>query len=410
MHLFLKIQDIAIHGSPRGSFMKKIRSFPFSILPVISLSLLLLPGILTGCWSVSNPDKAIDRLLIERGISKNQVEYIGSTLALYPNGTQLSIAIVDSSGVNYYGAVRKGDTLLTMENENRVFEIGSLSKVFTSAIMGDLADRNRLKIEQPIRNHLGISMHDGSRITFKQLSNHTSGLPRVPDGFIWESLWHLDNPYKDYDEAKLRDYIENEIELISEPGEKYRYSNIGAGILGYVLTVVEAKDYEQLFQEVIAVPFGMNRSTTVRNSVNRYLVSGLTKRGNIAENWDFGALKGAGAILSTAKDLSRFIIANLDEENEALKLQRKETFRIDEEKGIALGWFILNHETGAMWHWHNGGTGGYRSSMVLNDEDRLGVAVLSNISAGHSHAANIDSLSFLLLKDLQISNSQPASE
>ncbi|MGK7369238.1 MAG: serine hydrolase domain-containing protein [Candidatus Halalkalibacterium sp. M3_1C_030] len=390
--------------------MKKIRSLPFPILPVISLSFLMLSGILTGCRSVSNPDKAINRLLIDRGISNKQAEYIGSTLALYPNGTQLSIALVDSSGVIYYGAVREGDTLLTMANENGVFEIGSLSKVFTSAIMVDLAARNRLKIEQPIRNYLGISMHEGSRITFKQLSNHTSGLPRIPDGFIWESLWHLDNPYKDYDEGKLCDYLENEIELISEAGEMYRYSNIGAGILGYVLTVIEVKDYEQLFREVIAVPFGMNRSTTVRDSVSQYLVSGLTKRGSRAENWDLGALKGAGAILSTAKDLSRFIIANFDEENEVFNLQRKETFRIDREKGIALGWFILDQETGTSWHWHNGGTGGYRSSMVLDVEDRLGVVVLSNISAGHSHAANIDSLSFLLLEGLQISNSQPASE
>lgn len=380
--------------------MNKISSFSFSVHPVKILSILLLAGFLGSCGSVSNPEKAVNRLSVDGERTKTQAGLIASTLALYPNKVQFAIALVDSNGAAYYGAIRKSDTLRTIQNAEMAFEIGSLSKVFTSAILAELAARNRLKIDQPIRNYLGISMRDGSKITFKQLSNHTSGLPRVPSGFIWESLWHLENPYKDYNEAKLRDYLKNDLELISEPGEKYQYSNIGAGLLGYTLTVVEDKAYEQLLQDIIVGPLNMYQSTSVRDSVEQYLVQGLTKRGDPAENWDFGALKGAGAILSTTKDLSLFIRANFDKEYEAFNLQQKETFRIDEEKGVALGWFILNRKDGETWYWHNGGTGGYRSSMVIDVDGRKGVAVLSNISAGHSRAAHIDSLSFQLLENL----------
>ena len=381
--------------------MTKLRRVP-PVIPLVSkICTVFILGCIVACGSVSNPDRAVNRLKADNGITQQQADRIASILALYPNKTQLSIALVDSSRVAYYGAIRMDDTLETVENADKVFETGSFSKVFTSAMLADLAARNRIAIDDPIRKYLGISMHDGSSITFRQLSNHTSGLPRVPGGFVWESLWHLDNPYKDYNEATLRNYLQNEMELLTEPGEEYQYSNIGAGLLGYTLTQVENREYEQLLQYLVAGPLSMNRTTTVRDSVKKQLVSGLTKRGEEATNWDLGALQGAGAVLSTVTDLSRFISANFDPGNEPLNMQRQETYRIDEERGIALGWFILYRDSGEAWHWHNGGTGGYRSSVVLDVEDRLGVAVLSNISAGHSRAANIDSLSFMLLESLE---------
>lgn len=145
----------------------------------------------------------------------------------------------------------------------------------------------------------------------------------------------------------------------------------------------------------------MESTTTRRDDVKERLVKGLNKRGNVASYWDFGELQGAGAILSTSEDLVRFARANFNPANEIMELQRQHTFTIYEERSIALGWFILDRESGSQWYWHNGGTGGFRSSMVLNVEARTGVIVLSNISAGHSHAADIDRLSFGLLKSLQ---------
>jgi CubicO group peptidase (beta-lactamase class C family) len=145
----------------------------------------------------------------------------------------------------------------------------------------------------------------------------------------------------------------------------------------------------------------MPSSTTQRESVSDKLVTGLSKRGNPTSYWDFGALAGAGAILSTAEDLVKFAKANFNPNNEVLALQRQKTFTIDKDRQMALGWFILKWASVDHWYWHNGGTGGFRSSMALDAVDRKGVIVLSNISAGHSHAASIDRLSFGLLESLQ---------
>lgn len=372
----------------------------FSILPPQKSWQLFLLLFLAGCGSVSNPDTAVNGLRSDNSISTNQVNEIAQVLRLYPHNTQLSIALVSDSSLAFYGAERINDSLRTISNSSVVFEIGSLTKVFTSTILAKLAWQNKVRLEQPIQDYLDLSLNTKQDITFKQLSNHTSGMPRVPGGFIWESLLHMDNPYKDYDEKKLRDYLKNELELESEPGAEFRYSNIGVGVLGYVLTKVEEKSYEQLFQKIIFQPYGMLSSTTNRDQMTDRLATGLSKRGNSTSYWDLGALEGAGAVLSTVEDLAKFIIANFDESNGALKLQRESTFKINESREIALGWFILKQASGRQWHWHNGGTGGFRSSLVMSTESQKGVAVLSNISAGHKHAAKIDSLSFILLESL----------
>ncbi|MFH5834416.1 serine hydrolase domain-containing protein, partial [Halalkalibaculum sp. DA384] len=171
---------------------------------------------------------------------------------------------IHDSTATFYGAVRTNDTLKTIDNKSSVFEIGSLSKVFTAALLADLATENKLQLDQPIQAHLDFPLHDSLQITFKQLANHTSGLPRIPSGFVWESLWHMDNPYKEYDEDKLRKYMGNEIELAGEPGTSWQYSNIGAGILGYTLTQIEDQSYEEMLQQRVFNPLGMQHSTTRR--------------------------------------------------------------------------------------------------------------------------------------------------
>ncbi|MDX1639900.1 MAG: serine hydrolase domain-containing protein, partial [Balneolaceae bacterium] len=277
---------------------------------LLCLNCLLL--LLSACGSVSNPDAAVDRLQLKMGMSEEWVGQTGSVLARYPNRTQLSIALVEHDEVLFYGASRQNDTLRTVKNATAVFEIGSLSKVFTSTLLAQLASQSKLDLDDSIQACLEFPLHNGIEITFRQLANHTSGLPRIPSGLILESLFHMDNPYRDYNEEKLRSYLTEKMELKSEPGTTYRYSNIGAGLLGFVLARATGMTYEKLLQDRIFKPLGMPNSTTTRANIEGKLVPGLTKRGHPAENWDLGALPGAGAVLSTAEDLSRFAMANFD--------------------------------------------------------------------------------------------------
>lgn len=354
-----------------------------------------------GCSSVSNPDAAVNRLGKTDGLQEVQVDSIASVLSKYPDNTQLSIAIVSDSSTYFYGAMRDRDTLKTINNADKVFEIGSLTKVFTSALLTNLEEQGALNIDDPISEYVDFQLKDTTIITFKQLSNHTSGLPRVPSGFVWEILWNMDNPYKNYTEEKLRDYLKKEMELQSEPGKAHQYSNLGAGTLGYVLVKASNQTFEELLQEHIFRPFNMRNSTTDRAKVENKLVKGLSKRGNVTANWDLRVLKGAGAVVSTARDMSKFVKANFDSTNYTLIKQHQKTFSVDASTDIGLGWFIMNRDSTEHWHWHNGGTGGYRSSMFLDIDNHQGVVVLSNISAGHSHASEIDALAKTLLESLE---------
>lgn len=358
--------------------------------------LLLLVIYLVACGSVSNPGDAVNRLQSQPGVNEVQIDSIAQTISYFPDDTQFAIALVNDSSTVFYGALRKNDTLVTVNNSGSVFEIGSFSKVFTSTLLADLVYQEKVNLDQPIQDFLDIQLNDSLQITFKELSNHTSGLPRIPSGFVWESIWHMDNPYRDYDEEKLRDYLVNDLELVGDQGKTFQYSNIGAGLLGYVLTNVTGQTYEEMLQQRIFRPLDMSNSTTLRASVSDDLVHGLNKRGNQTSNWDLGALPGAGAILSTAEDLAKFAEANFDSSNKVLNLQHQKTYRIDENREMALGWFIIKHDSTENWLWHNGGTGGYRSSMVLNVDEKQSVIVLSNISTGHRYASKIDDLSFSL--------------
>lgn len=353
----------------------------------------------TGCSSVSNPDAAVNELEVSPGLNQAQVDSIFRTLSYFPNETQFAIAVFSDTSAMYYGAIRRQDTVRTIDNYYSVFEIGSISKVFTSVLLADLVQKNRVQLDQPIQDHLDFQLNDSLQTTFKQLANHSSGLPRVPPNFVWESLLHMDNPYKDYDETKLREYMREDMVTVREPGNSFRYSNIGAGMLGYVLTRVSGESYETMLQQRVFTPLDMQHSTTVRTKVEELLVDGLTKRGNIATKWDFDALKGAGAILSTAEDLAKFGRAHFDMTLPFLQLPLRSTNQIDETREVGLGWMISKRNSTDRWHWHNGGTGGYRSSIALNIADNKGVVILSNISSGHTHSGKIDLLNFFLLEE-----------
>jgi CubicO group peptidase (beta-lactamase class C family) len=145
----------------------------------------------------------------------------------------------------------------------------------------------------------------------------------------------------------------------------------------------------------------MTSSTTSRGDVKDKLVEGLDPFGNVTPNWDFGALAGAGAILSTVSDLSKFALAQYDSTNKELELTRVKTFSDTSNIDVGLGWHIVEETSGAEYYWHNGGTGGYTSSMGLDIEPRNAIIILSNVSAFNDNSRELDNLCFALLKTLK---------
>lgn len=365
----------------------------YDILVFIS-AVVLWPGLHGLCQTIEHRP--------QNGTSLHEphIDLIHQTAMLFPEHTQLSVAFVDGEKVEFYGVKRIEDTLTAIDNRDSVFEIGSISKVFTSTLLSSLESNDLLTLDDPIQDYLDVDWNTDEPITFLQLANHTSGLPRLPSNL---NLFQADpgNPYKNYNETKLLAYLTSEVNLNASPGTQFEYSNLGAGLLGYLLGKVSNSDFEILLQKKIFTKFGMANSTTKPANLNSKLIQGLDGNGVPVSNWDFNILVGAGGILSTAEDLSRFAMAHFDHRNAELRATSQPTFNINENMQIGLGWHILTLNDGKEAIWHNGATGGYTSSMALDLNEQVGVVVLSNVSGFNQKMREIDNLCFRIIQLLR---------
>jgi CubicO group peptidase (beta-lactamase class C family) len=236
--------------------------------------------IAAACGSVSEPDKAINRLVETEVFNEAVTSRIAETLALYPNHTQFAIAFVEGDDHFFYGAQRNRDTLQTIDNYDRVFESGSITKVFTSALLAIADEEGVVRANGPVQDILDFDLNEGNDITFLQLSNHTSGLSRVPP-MLGDIILNFRNPYRRYSEERFRNYLSKDMSLDSDPGIEYAYSNTGSGLLGYALSQAYGTSYSELISEKIFSPLGMTRTTTDREIVKEFLVEGRNSRGRI---------------------------------------------------------------------------------------------------------------------------------
>jgi len=346
-----------------------------------------------------NVENVINNLTIKNGlITKEQSEIIFESTNIFPNNTQVSIAIIKDGKVSYFGINKGSDTISTIDNQKSVFEIGSISKVFTSTLLANFVIEGKVKLNDNINSYLKTPLNNNTKISFTDLANHTSGLPRLPTNLDLTKV-NLENPYKEYKEGELKEYLTKYLEL-SNKGEN-QYSNLGAGLLSYTLSKIENVTYESLLQNKIFSKYNMQNSTADITKIKGNLVRGLNNEGIEVPNWEFSVLAGAGAIFSTVQDLSQFAISQFDYSNKELKLTRVKTFELNKNMDIGLGWHILKSQSKNLWYWHNGGTGGYSSSMVIDEKSKNGIIILSNVSAFNPNMGNIDKLCFELMKTLE---------
>lgn len=311
-------------------------------------------------------------------LTEASYELIMGKLKALPNNATVSMGIIKNGKVNYVGFKREQDSTVCIQNQDKVFEIGSITKVFTGTLLANYLIDNKVNLDDQIDIYLGYSLKEDVKITLRQLATHSSGLPRVPASL--EAL-SLENPYKDFGEEELKTYLTQDLRMKHKPGEVSDYSNLGVGLLGYVLSNKTQMTFEEMLQKEIFSKYGMDVSTTIRSKVEDKLVKGLNDEGEVVSNWDMAVHIGAGGILSSVNDLTKFALAQFDSLNQELLLSRTAFFEVNEHFSMALGWSAIQTESGNLWYWHNGGTGGYTSSMILDVSTKNGVIILSNVSA-----------------------------
>lgn len=192
--------------------------------------------------------------------TRSQNDTLRKYLHGFPVNTQLSVAVVENDKVFYTGIIIDKDSFHFVENRDSVFEIGSLTKVFTSVLLSSFVNKGLLKTSDPVKNFFDFPLKQsslgGKEMTLENLANHTSGLPRVDMSMV-NSTADMNDPYKNYDEKMLDDYLQNKMKLDTVPGTKFSYSNLGGGLLGFILCKKAHKTYEELLQQDIFIPLGM---------------------------------------------------------------------------------------------------------------------------------------------------------
>ncbi len=319
-------------------------------------------------------------------------------IGLFPEQTQFAVALMDSEDTQFYGFIKTKDSIQPMENSNSVFQIGSVTKVFTATLLAKLVEDQRLKLTDTLQYFFDFPLSTNS-ITLEQLARHTSGLPRLPSNLVLASV-DPQNPYKSYSEENFKNYLSTNLRQEHQP-RTYQYSNLGYAILTKAMENLTSQPYSTLLQEYVFQDLEMTQSTLDVEKIQDRLVKGLDANGQPTPVWDMAQFEGAGAMLSTAVDLSKFIRAHFSLEADAFALTTLPGFLVDDNLRIGLGWHILQDDQGGDLYWHNGGTGGYSASVFMAPEHQKSVIILSNVSAFHSQSPKLDELGFQLLSLLK---------
>jgi serine-type D-Ala-D-Ala carboxypeptidase/endopeptidase len=274
-----------------------------------------------------------------------------------------------------------------------------VTKVFTATVLADMVEEGLVALDDPMQRFLpaGVELPvRGGPITLGDLATQTSGLPRLPPGFVRRSLKQRQNPYASFTTTDLERAV-SRVRLKGSPGEKVRYSNFGFGLLGYALARRAEQPFEQLVRERVCDPLRLaDTRISIPLEARARLADGHDRRGRQVPQWDVPAMAGAGALRSTVADLLRFLELQLQPPTTPLGRAAQATHRPRARRGTlsqGLGWagLPLRGDSRQML-WHNGGTGGFRSFLGFVEESGAGVAVLSNSSR------SVDAIGFRILE------------
>ena len=265
-------------------------------------------------------------------------------------------------------------------DEHTLFELASLSKPMTGMLLADAVDRGEVGLEDALAEHLpDLEGTEAGEITLEELATHTSGLPLVPDA---DGFAQQDHQARQAGENPYEVSTEELISLAAEQGVgdsgRYIYSNLGIALLGHALAESAGMTYEELLQERLTEPLGMDETTTSDaegHPSDEDLIQGYDSSGEVE---DFGseAFSPASSSRATPEDYMLMIEAIF--EGTAPGAESVEPSDINPDMG--LGWHLKPEG----YAWHNGISNGYASLVALDPDTETAVLLFSNYGVENS--------------------------
>lgn len=301
----------------------------------------------------------------------------GLVVGIYKNG---------KTYIKGYGNI--GRDSQTVPDGATVFQIASVSKLFTASTLQVLCDEGVVNMDSTLSELIGDTYPLSPKvqnITLRQLATHTSGLPRVPKSLMKQLSSTMSDeevmkdPYNHFGSETIFAYLKTAEDTGKSGG--FEYSNYGMGLLGHILELKTKQPLETLLAQKLLTPLGMNNTAiTLTPSMQAHLAQGYTEDDKPAQLWTFKSLAGAGALNSNVEDMLKFVRANIENSPISPSLKKMHAPQIKGDTGI--GW--MQAGTIDKWIgnngmiWHNGMVGGYASYVSIDTQAKTGLVVLSN--------------------------------
>lgn len=330
-------------------------------------------------------------------INMNNIKkIIDHKLTVEKSGVGVAVVVLEGDEIAFYNA---GLSHLNPPNNvtrATLFEIGSITKTFTATALASMVNEGKIKLSDPIQKYLphGVKLpiKNNNPITFMSLVNHSSGLPRLPSNMPVSSQ---SDPYADYNVPLLYEFLNNH-RLEREVGVKHVYSNLGFGLLGHVLALIDKKSYQDMITDRVLKPLNMNDSfVNVPASQMANLSDGHNSALKKTSHWNLGALGGAGSIKSSIADMAKYLSANIHGNQLTKTLELAQTLHSQPSvtsNNFGLAWIHTRiNDTDILMH--DGGTGGFRSFIGFNKKNKQGIVILANTvldmnDVGYHYLAN----------------------
>lgn len=262
-----------------------------------------------------------------------------------------------------------------------IYEIGSISKTYTSLLLATMAEKHDFSINDAIQSHwpkpFKLEDQSTAAITFKHLATHTSGLPRLPANLNLLSK----DPYADYGRNEMINAVMKSNP--SKAGSNYAYSNFGAGLLGESIAVIGQNSYNNLIDTHILKPLNLTQTYMTLDAVPTDQLAQGYAGSSEANAWNFKALAGAGSIRSSIQDLLAYGTVYLNNDQNSISQAMDLVTQVHHESGglkIGLGW----HFTHSGILWHNGATAGFSSMLMIDTNKQKVVAAITNSHNKHN--------------------------
>jgi CubicO group peptidase (beta-lactamase class C family) len=302
------------------------------------------------------------------------------------------IGLLDDRGSRIFSAGKLDNGTSEEVNGDTVFEICSITKTFTSLLLLELVQRGDMKLSDPVTKYLPsvvkVPAHGGKEISLLNLAAQDSGLPFNADnlsGSDWKER------YDSYTVEKLYGFLSG-YNLTNDPGSRFQYSNLGMSLLGHVMELKTGTNFEWLVVSKICQPLRIESTCiTPTPKMRARMATGHDDKGKRTANFSLQVMASAGALLSTANDLLKYLSANLGFTQSSLRPLMEQMQVICHRDQPEFGTTALPWYDWGVWSppqseilGHGGGTGGCSTFIGFDKKHRCGVVVLSNQTALHA--------------------------